>query len=556
MSQSVITKAFEAWNVNKILNKEAARPDRMIFALIEGQDENAEIDREEGMPGKNQIQYDTAITQYGALNENAVVYSVVLDTTVGNWDYNWIGLVDSETDTVVMIVHMATQSKIKTSSGVQGNNLIRNLVMEFAGASEISQITVTPETWQIDYTARHLAIDERVRVENIDVYGIAAFEGDSFLVTNVGGEFHVAPGLGYVHGLRCYDKLATFIGSLKNSTKVWIDATWQGTPTGAWSVTYYLRIAPELENYEKNGFQHYVFAIAETDADGNITDLRPPFPLQQLEQDFDGRFLRVEENLSDVADKAQSRNNLGLKGAAVLDVGTTAGTVAAGDDSRITGALQKDQNLNDVSDKAKARQNLGLKGAAVLDVGTTAGTVAAGDDSRITGALQKDQNLNDVSDKAKARQNLGLKGAAVLDVGTAAGTVAAGDDSRITGALQSEKLLSEIASKGATAQATARTNLGINDVGSLPGAGEVGSHLFARWHGGGAIGRQKLRYGDTVAGSVLASVGLVDSSTSETTLRLSFYSNNTFANDVSGTWRCLGQMASDTVTGTLFVRIA
>ena len=36
---------------------------------------------------------------------------------------------------------------------------------------------------------------------------------------------------------------------------------------------------------------------------------------------------------------------------------------------------------------AGARTNLGLGGAAVLNVGTTAGTVAAGDDSRITGAL-------------------------------------------------------------------------------------------------------------------------------------------------------------------------
>jgi len=35
-----------------------------------------------------------------------------------------------------------------------------------------------------------------------------------------------------------------------------------------------------------------------------------------------------------------------------------------------------------------ARTRMGLGGAAVLDVGTTAGTVAAGNDSRITGAIQ------------------------------------------------------------------------------------------------------------------------------------------------------------------------
>ncbi|HFW1657839.1 TPA: hypothetical protein ACIA0S_003015, partial [Salmonella enterica subsp. houtenae serovar [1],40:z4,z23:-] len=47
--------------------------------------------------------------------------------------------------------------------------------------------------------------------------------------------------------------------------------------------------------------------------------------------------------------------------------------------------LQKDQNLNDVPDKAKARTALQLGNSATCNVGTTSGTVAAGDDSRITG---------------------------------------------------------------------------------------------------------------------------------------------------------------------------
>jgi hypothetical protein len=81
---------------------------------------------------------------------------------------------------------------------------------------------------------------------------------------------------------------------------------------------------------------------------------------------------------------ADARTNLGLGGASVLNVGTTAGTVAAGDDSRITGAAQKASNLSDLASASTARTNLGLGGAAVLNVGTTVGTVAAGDDSRFT----------------------------------------------------------------------------------------------------------------------------------------------------------------------------
>lgn len=71
--------------------------------------------------------------------------------------------------------------------------------------------------------------------------------------------------------------------------------------------------------------------------------------------------------------------------------------------------LQKDQNLSDVPDKALARQSLQLGDSATRNVGTTPGTVAAGDDSRITGAMQKDQNGADIPDKPKFIQNVGLK---------------------------------------------------------------------------------------------------------------------------------------------------
>ncbi len=50
--------------------------------------------------------------------------------------------------------------------------------------------------------------------------------------------------------------------------------------------------------------------------------------------------LTIANNLSDLANVSTARTNLGLGGAAQLNVGTSAGTVAAGNDSRITGAGQ------------------------------------------------------------------------------------------------------------------------------------------------------------------------------------------------------------------------
>ena len=151
----------------------------------------------------------------------------------------------------------------------------------------------------------------------------------------------------------------------------------------------------------------------------------------------DKRYLRRSLNLSDLSDAEEARENLELGDSATRDVGTTAGTVAAGDDSRITGALQKDDNLSDLTDKEEARDNLDLGDSVTRDVGTTAGTVAAGDDSRITGALQKEQNLSDLSNPSEALKSLGLDsdGAgykAIVDAIFYVGIVISGEQSPAT----------------------------------------------------------------------------------------------------------------------------
>lgn len=286
MSQTVITKAFEAWLVDKTVNAEPARPDKMIFALIPGQDENTEIDRNEGMPEAGRIRHTAVITQYGALNENAVVYSVVLDTTIGNWSYNWVGLVDSASNTVLMIVHLAEQQKIKTENGQQGNSLIRNLAMEFDGAATASQINVTPATWMIDYSARLQSMDESRRLANVDYYGDAAFKGDGFKVTLNDEAATIAAGLGYVGGLRAIMKNNQVL-ALEGEAGVWVDICWQGTVTGAWANSFTLRAADTLADYvDSAGNRHFVTRIAHVSG-AVVTDERKPFPLDDLRQDVE-----------------------------------------------------------------------------------------------------------------------------------------------------------------------------------------------------------------------------------------------------------------------------
>ncbi|MEU0332228.1 hypothetical protein [Streptomyces sp. NPDC006193] len=53
-----------------------------------------------------------------------------------------------------------------------------------------------------------------------------------------------------------------------------------------------------------------------------------------------------------------------------------------------TGTLRRALNLSDLADPSAARTALGLGGAATLNVGTTAGTVAAGNDARLSDSRQ------------------------------------------------------------------------------------------------------------------------------------------------------------------------
>ncbi|ELF6582473.1 phage tail protein [Salmonella enterica] len=281
MSQTTITRAFEQWKAQQGATGEPVLLDEFVFANVPGLDPDRPVDRNETLPPAEQIVHRQAVSRKGVVNDNAVVHSVVLGADVGDFSFNWIGLLNKASGTLAMIVHAPLQQKLKTAEGQQGNVLTRSFLMEYNGAQAETGINTPAESWQINFTARMAGMDERQRLENIDIFGAAAFFGDGYLVGKSGNQFYVTKGTGYVAGLRTTLAENRNITVTTKPVKVWLDVCWTGTLTSVWGVQSRITVADNLADYVQNGVQHYVFAVAGIDENGNITDLRPKGTLNE-----------------------------------------------------------------------------------------------------------------------------------------------------------------------------------------------------------------------------------------------------------------------------------
>lgn len=150
---AVITIAGEQLIAQKQQAEEPLEIAEFVLAYVPGVDPSVPPERNQSLPPSNQIRLRMAPTRSAYVNSNEVVYSLILDNTIGNFDFNWLGLV-SEEGVLVSANHMVVQSKRKNNelSGEEGNNLTRNFLLKFSGAQAITNITVPAETWQFNYS--------------------------------------------------------------------------------------------------------------------------------------------------------------------------------------------------------------------------------------------------------------------------------------------------------------------------------------------------------------------------------------------------------------------
>ncbi|QUZ03502.1 phage tail protein [Salmonella enterica subsp. enterica serovar Wien str. CFSAN000656] len=360
MSQTAITLAFEHWKAQQGATGEPVLLDEFVFANVPGLNPDIPVDRSEALPPAEQIVHRQPVTRTGVVNDNAVVHSVVLGADVGDFSFNWIGLINKASGTLAMIVHAPLQQKLKTAEGQQGNVLTRSFLMEYNGAQAETGINTPAETWQIDFTARMAGMDERQRLENIDIFGAAAFFGDGYLVGKSGNQFYVTKGTGYVAGLRTTLAENLNITVTTRPVKVWLDVCWTGTLTSVWGVQSRITVADNLADYVQNGVQHYVFAVAGIDENGNITDLRPKGTLNEQQASDALRKHEQSRNHPDATTSAKGFTQLSSATDSTSEeqAATPKAVKIAMDNA--AARLAKDRNGSDIPDKPLFVQNIGL----------------------------------------------------------------------------------------------------------------------------------------------------------------------------------------------------
>lgn len=135
---ALLTKAFEKWVAECTASNLPARPDTIIFALME-----REPTREDNTVPEEKITYAVNELTYGQLSQNNIVCSAVVPDDCA-FSYDWICLIHQPSGTLCGVIKTPVRQKHV------GESLVRNFTITYQGVAQAAQITVPPQSWQVD----------------------------------------------------------------------------------------------------------------------------------------------------------------------------------------------------------------------------------------------------------------------------------------------------------------------------------------------------------------------------------------------------------------------
>lgn len=150
MSQLQITNAGLDYRNAVFAGDEVQNITHFVFANINGQDENAPIDPNTVIPAN--IVHSQPVKAVSRVDGNAIVISAVMGYEVGDFEYNWFGVVATKANNeqvLIAVVTTALQSKTKTEGNIIGNHSVKSVVWRSQNIADDLSITLSALPWQV-----------------------------------------------------------------------------------------------------------------------------------------------------------------------------------------------------------------------------------------------------------------------------------------------------------------------------------------------------------------------------------------------------------------------
>lgn len=222
-----ITLAGESLISQKQSARQPLLMERFVLANIPDLDTTLPVDRTAGLPLAEHQVHAVPVTREGYLGPNKVVYSLLMGSDVGDFDFNWIGLVSTE-EVLVIAAYVPRQQKRREIPPLQaGNNLTRNIVLEYDGAQVLTGITIPASTWQFDFTSEFKAIYS-------DIAALKEAVASPAGAVNLDGPVMVYPGSSNTYKITDYSRFVQYeVTTSLGTVSISGDTITLVTPSGA-----------------------------------------------------------------------------------------------------------------------------------------------------------------------------------------------------------------------------------------------------------------------------------------------------------------------------------
>jgi len=142
----ILTTAGKNYIASRALANQGLDITKIILGNIPNLSEASERDAAMAIPAAH-IVFESENLVDGFIDDNTVAWAAVLDQNVGDFDYNFIGLVTAD-NTLLAIDYLPLQRKRTGVNNVHN----RSFVLKFAAAKSLARIEIPAQSWMFDYS--------------------------------------------------------------------------------------------------------------------------------------------------------------------------------------------------------------------------------------------------------------------------------------------------------------------------------------------------------------------------------------------------------------------